>query len=355
MRKFDYSFLKENLIPAKLVTLAAGIASLRTAADIRRNDNTAVFESLQSIARIQSVKSSNAIEGIVTSDERITAIVEQNSAPLNHSEAEISGYKDVLNDIHSGWEYIEFNEETILLMHKKMYSKTQSDFGGKYKTSSNLIIEEDAAGNRRVRFKPVPADEVSAAMKQLVLAYADASSQPDIEPLLLIPCVILDFLCIHPFKDGNGRMSRLLTLLLLYKSGYDVVKYVSFEEQINKYKYQYYIDLEESSTGWHKNENDYIPFTKNFLSTLYMCYKDLNSRFSTVSGKAISKNKRIEAFVLDSLIPVSKSEVCKMLPDVSPSTVESVIGKMVREGVIRKIGTGKFVKYIANRKTNQNI
>ena len=348
MRLFDYSFLANNQVPGNLITLTSGIASLRAKADIRKEDNLKVFESLESIAKIQSVKSSNAIEGIITSDERIRAIVEQNSAPLSHSESEIAGYRDVLNEIHLGWEHIQFTEENILLMHKKMLSLAGYEYGGKYKTSDNLIIEEDSAGNRRVRFRPVPASDTPDAMRQLVLAYTDAASRSDIEPLLLIPCVILDFLCIHPFRDGNGRLSRLLTLLLLYRNGYDAIKYVSFEEQINKYKDLYYEDLKQSSTGWDSGTNDYIPFIKNFLSALYMCYKELDMRFATVNSKKISKNARIEAIVLNSLTPLSKSDICGILPDVSPSTVEAVLGKMVREGRIKKVGTGRSTRYAKN-------
>jgi len=348
MRKFDYSFLADGMIPVRLFSLASGISSLKTVSDIRRADNASLFESLRSIAKVQSVKSSNAIEGIITSDERISEIVEHNSAPQNHSEAEIAGYRDVLNDIHLGWQNMSFNEDTALLMHRKMYEHTGYEYGGKYKTDNNLITEEDSSGRRRVRFRPVPANEVPAAMEQLLLAYSDAASDSGIEPLLLIPCVILDFLCIHPFKDGNGRLSRLLTLLLLYKSGYDIVRYVSFEEQINKYKYQYYDALQRSSDGWHENSNDCIPFIENFLSTLYMCYKELNTRFSAVNGKAIPKNNRIEQTVLNSLVPVSKADICGILKDVSPSTVEAVLGKMIREGAIRKIGTGRATRYIKN-------
>jgi Fic family protein len=346
MRRFDYSFLANNIIPGNLITLTSGIASLRTMADIRKQDNLLVFNSLESIAKVQSVKSSNAIEGIVTSDERIRAIVEQNSAPLSHSESEIAGYRDVLNSIHLGWNRIEFNERNILRMHNEMMAFAGYDFGGKYKTADNLIIEEDSQGNRRVRFRPTSAAETPVAMEQLTLAFADAMSNSDIEPLLLIPCVILDFLCIHPFKDGNGRLSRLLTLLLLYKNGYDVVKYISFEEQINKYKDLYYDALKQSSDGWDNNTNDYLPFIRNFLSTLYMCYKELDLRFATVNGKKISKNARIEAAVLNSLMPLSKADICRILPDVSPSTVELVLGKLVREGQIRKIGGGPATRYV---------
>ena len=234
----------------------------------------------------------------------------------------------------------------VIIMHNEMMAFAGYDFGGKYKKADNFIIEEDSQGNRRVRFRPTSAAETPAAMEQLTLAFSDAMSRSDIEPLLLIPCVILDFLCIHPFRDSNGRLSRLLTLLLLYKNGYDVVKYISYEEQVNKYKDLYYDALKQSSYGWDNNTNDYLPFIRNFLSTLYMCYKELDTRFATVNGKKISKNARIEATVLNSLTPLSKADICRILPDVSPSTVEVVLGKLVREGQIRKVGGGPATRYV---------
>ena len=179
-----------------------------------------------------------------------------------------------------------------------MMSMTGYEYGGKYKTTDNYILEEDSQGNRRIRFRPTPAAETQAAMDQLELAYMEARNDANINQLLLIPCVILDFLCIHPFRDGNGRMSRLLSLLLLYKNGYDAGKYVSFEEQINSYKAYYYDALQQSSTGWATNENDYVPFMENFLSMLYMCYKELDKRFAVVHGKKITKKARVEATVL---------------------------------------------------------
>ena len=190
------------------------------------------------------------------------------------------------------------------------------------------------------------AAETKAAMEQLELAYLDASSNYKINQLLLIPCVILDFLCIHPFSDGNGRISRLLSLLLLYKNGFDVGKYISYEEQINKYKDLYYDALQRSSAGWETNENDYFPFIQNFLSMLYMCYKELDKRFAVVSGKKINKTARIEATVLNSLTSLSKAEICAIHPDISPSTVEAVLGKMLKEGKIKKTGASKNTKYI---------
>ena len=185
-------------------------------------------------------------------------------------------------------------------------------------------------------------------MEQLVLAYIDARDNPNINQLLLIPCVILDFLCIHPFSDGNGRMSRLLTLLLLYKAGFDAGKYISFEEQINKTKGYYYEALRKSSILWHENQNDYFYFVENFLMTLFSCYKELDKRFATVNSKKINKTSRIEANILNSVLPIYKKEISNILPDVSVTTIESVLSKMIKENKIIKIGEGRNTRYIRN-------
>lgn len=345
MRKYDYSFLDNGLLPANLINLTGAIYSLKTGAEIRKDEYKKVYTELEKIAKVQSVKSSNAIEGIITSDERISAIVNQSSKPLNHNESEIAGYRDALNEIHLHYEDIEFNENTILRLHEILMSYSGYEYGGKYKTDDNLIIEEDNEGNRKVRFKPVSARETKKSMEQLILAYMDAKNNSNINQLLLIPCVILDFLCIHPFKDANGRMSRLLSLLLLYKNGFDAGKYVSFEEQINNNKGYYYESLKQSSMLWDANENTYIPFIQSFLSTLYLCYKELDKRFNVVNSKKITKKARIEATVLNSLTAISKAEICRILPDISPTTVEAVLGKMVKDERIKMIGSGKNTKY----------
>lgn len=273
MKKFDYSFLDNGLLPANMINITGTIYSLKTGANIRKDEYEKIFTQLEKMAVVQSVKSSNTIEGIVTSDERIEEIVNQNSKPLS-------------------------------------------------------------------------AKETPEAMEQLILAYNDASNNSNINQLLLIPCFILDFLCIHPFRDSNGRMSRLLTLLLLYKNGFDVGKYVSFEEQINNSKGNYYEALKLSSINWQENKHSYIPFIENFLSTLYMCYKELDKRFSVVNSKKITKKVRIEATVLNNITPISKAEICKILLDVSATTVEAVLGTMVKEGLIQIIGSGRNTKYL---------
>ena len=346
MRRFDYSFLRNGVLPARFVNLASNITGLKFMAGVRKEHYEKVFTELEQVAKIQSVKSSNAIEGIVTSDERIAAIVNGDSAPLNHNEAEIAGYRDCLAVIHEHHGTIDFRTRDILRLHAMLMNLSGDPLGGKFKTEDNVILEVGSDGRRKVRFRPTPAEETRDAMEQLELAYLEARADADINQLLLIPCVILDFLCIHPFRDGNGRMSRLLSLLLLYKNGYDAGKYVSFEEQINRYKHFYYDALKKSSDGWEDNENDYFPFMENFLSTLYMCYKELDSRFAVTHTRRVSKRERIETTLRNSLIPVSKADLCKVLPDVSPTTVEAVLGEMMRKGEIRKLGQGRATKYI---------
>jgi Fic family protein len=348
MRRFDYSFLRNGLLPASFVNMTSSIYAFKTEAQNKKNDYPQILRSLEALAKVQSVKSSNAIEGIVTTDERIREIVNHGSAPLNHDEAEIAGYRDALNEIHRGYESIDFREMDILRLHEIMLSLTGYEFGGRYKSEDNIILETDLYGQRKVRFRPTSASETPKAMEQLTLAYMDARGDSVINQLLLIPCIILDFLCIHPFRNGNGRISRLLSLLLLYKNGFDVGKYISFEEQINQHKSYYYESLKDSSTGWNTNENNYFPFVKNFLFTLYSCYKELDTRFAVVNGKHITKKARIEATLLNSLLPMSKADLCKLLPDVSPTTIEAVLGAMVKDGRIKRIGSARASKYIRN-------
>lgn len=346
MRKFDYSFLHTGLLPARLVNLTSSIYTLKVMAGTRKDEYPKLFTELEKIAKVQSVKSSNAIEGIITSDDRINAIVNQSSAPLNHDEAEIAGYRDALNTIHTDFEHLDFREADILRLHEIMMSLTGYNFGGKYKTDDNLILEIDADGKRRIRFRPASAAETPLAMEQLELAYMEARDNANSNQLLLIPCVILDFLCIHPFRDGNGRMSRLLSLLLLYKNHFDAGKFISFEEQINNNKVYYYEALKQSSADWETNQNDYFPFIENFLSTLYMCYKELDKRFAVINSKRVTKKARIEATMLNSLTPLSKADICGILPDVSPTTVEAVLGKMLKDGRIERIGQSRSTRYI---------
>ena len=345
MRKFDYSFLKNSLLPTNLLGITNSIAELKVLEQIRKRDFQKIFTKLETIAKVQSVKGSNAIENIVTTDKRIMEIVNHSSAPLNHNEQEIAGYRDALNAIHNGFENIALDEQNILNLHSVLLSFTETG-GGNYKTSDNVILEIDRDGNRKIRFIPTKAAETQASMQQLIYAFMDANNDSGINKLLLIPCFILDFLCIHPFSDGNGRMSRLLSLLLLYKAGFDAGKYISFEEQINKNKNSYYEALKKSSENWENNKNDYLPFIENFIFTLLICYKELDKRFAVIHSKNVSKRERIEQTILNSLFPLGKREINYILPDVSETTIEIVVSQMIKQGKIKKIGTFKDAKYI---------
>lgn len=346
MHIFDYSFLKNDLLPAQLVNITSNIVELRTMSEFRQRDNDAIFRKLETIAKIESIKASNAIEGIVTTDERLRALVNMDSVPLNHTEAEIAGYRNVLNEIHTNFTAHEFRESDIQSFHAQMMRLAEPRATGAYKTDDNVIAERLPDGRRIVRFQPASAADTPELMRQLVLAYTDARDDMAVNKLLLIPCVILDFLCIHPFRDGNGRLSRLLTLLLMYRNGFSAGKYISFEGLINANKSDYYEALRESSVGWNESRPRYFPFMSNFLTTLYGCYSELDKRFASVNADKLTKKSRIEATILNSFTPLSKSDICGILPDVSPTTVEAVLGSLVRDGRVRKLGNGRGTRYL---------
>ena len=346
MRRFDYSFLRNIKVPVNFMTFTNAIYTIKNLEEEKKNIYPDIFTALQKIAIVQSVKGSNEIEGIVTTDKRIEEIVNQSSAPRNHNEQEILGYKNALNLIHSDSDKMSLNEDLILNLHKILLEKIEVSYGGSYKTEDNIIRESYKDGTSFVRWVLVSSQDTPKAMKELILAYMEARDDSLIDGLLLIPCVILDFLCIHPFRDGNGRISRLLTLFLLYKSGFDISKYISFEEQINKMKGNYYEALKRSSIGWHDNQNDYIPLIENFLYTLYLCYKELDKRFLTLGTKKVSKKKRVESAIMNSFLPISKKELQALLPDISLTTIEAVLASMLNDGKIKKIGSTKSAKYI---------
>lgn len=346
MRKYDYSFLKKD-IPGNIVGLTDIIADLKSKEEFRKLQYEETFESLRKKAVIESVKGSNAIEGIVTTDSRIRDIV-AGAAPETHDELEISGYKDALNLIHTEFENLDIEEDTIRMFHRMIEEHTNGETAGEYKKNNNFILEYNPDGTRRIRFKPVSAKETGASMEQMILAFYEARQDSEISPLLLIPCFIVDFLCIHPFNDGNGRVARLLTVLLLYSFGYDIVRYISFEGQVNKYKESYYEALEQASTSWHEEENDYVPFIINFLQILYKCFKELDESFMEISLKKAKKSERVESILLSAIVPISKQDIADKVPDISIKTIELVLSKMVKEEKITKIGSYKDARYVRN-------
>lgn len=343
MHKFNYGFLKNEYLPSSVVRYLLDIGSVSREETHRLGEYPKNFERLRLKAAVASVKASNAIEHIVTTDRRITELV-NGAMPQTHDEEEIAGYSVALNEVHTGYEKLPFSEKTIRRLHETMYSKSNRLIGGMYKAEDNLILQYDARGNASVRFRPVPAEDCQFCMNQLVLAYTDAR-QNGIPDLVLIPCVILDFLCIHPFSDGNGRVSRLLSLLLYYRAGFDIGKYISIENEILENRDYYYEALHESSKGWNENENNYVPFINFCMYILSSCYIKLNRLFLDSAGNRGSKALRIESLIEKTLVPVSKEEICRQLPDISTATVQSTLSRLLKEGKIVKTGTYRNARY----------
>ncbi|GHV93759.1 cell division protein Fic [Spirochaetia bacterium] len=348
MREFDYSVLPNGLFCNESLNLVSAVREFRGKQDLYVDTQPMVLTHLLEIAKIQSTGSSNRIEGIYTSDERLAALVAMKTTPRNRSEEEIAGYREVLTLIHENFDHIPPRPPVILQMHRDLYQFNPSVRGGTFKATDNLIAETGGNGVERIRFRPLSAFESPEALERICTALDGALSRSTYDPLLLIPMFILDFLCIHPFTDGNGRMSRLLTLLLLYRSGYLVGKYISLELIIEQTKESYYEALEASSLGWREGENDYFPFVRYFLEVLLKAYREFASRLSLSMNRELSKSERVRFLFSESLRPLSKADILTRLPGVSASTVEAALSLLVKEAYIIKTGAGKKTAYIRN-------
>ena len=309
------------------------------------NTKKDTLETLLKVAKIQSTSSSNKIEDIYTTDKRIEKIVNQKLEPKNRNEEEIAGYRDVLTLIHENYNFIDINKNTILQLHRDLYKYTGYSYGGKFKNSQNYIEEENEKGEKKIRFIPLSPVETPIAIEELCKNYNELVNNESCDLLVLIPIFILDFVSIHPFNDGNGRMSRLLTLLLLYKANYMVGKYISIEKIIEETKDSYYSALEKSSTNWHNNENDYSYFVEYYLGIILNAYKEFDSRINIVKNKKIIAYDRIIDVFKNSIIPIDKAFITNKCPDLSETTIERTLNKLLKEDKIVKISGGRYTKY----------
>ena len=305
MRSFDYKEEWKKLLTPEIVMYLTQIHEFKGEQTLFIEAKADTLSQLVDIAKIQSIEASNKIEGIYTSDERLKALVKDSTRPRTRNEREIAGYRDVLNTIHENHDYIPPKPSIILQLHRDLYKFEGMDIGGRYKTSDNIIEEQDAEGNKSVRFRPMPAWETPEAIEKLCLSYDEALNSENIDALIIIPMFVLDFLCVHPFNDGNGRISRLLTLLLLYRSGYIVGKYISIEKLIEQTKEIYYESLQLSSAGWHENKNDYEPFVKYMLGVIVAAYRDFSSRVSLLTTQGMSKPDRVKEIIRATLGPIT--------------------------------------------------
>jgi Uncharacterized conserved protein len=311
MREFNYNVLPDELFCSDIMNLVSAIHEYKGKQELFVEAKPDILNAMLEIAKIQSTGASNRIEGIYTSDERLDAIVRDKSEPRNRSESEIAGYREILQLIHENYDYMAPRVNVILQLHRDLYQFSPSAVGGKFKNSDNIIAETDSEGNNRVRFQPLSAFETPDAIERLTNTFVAAINAEKHDPLLLIPMFILDFLCIHPFNDGNGRMSRLITLLLLYRSGYIVGKYISLEMIIEKTKETYYDMLQSSSQLWHESKNSNLPFVKYYLEVILRAYKEFSSRVEHLQNRNLSKPERIKLLFDNTLKKLSKRDLAE--------------------------------------------
>lgn len=349
MRIYDYENKWQDLLKPDIVSLLTTIHEYRGKETLYMEAKRDVLVQLMETAKIQSTDASNKIEGIYTSDERLRKIVLDKTAPKSRNEREIAGYRDVLTTIHESYDYIPIKASSILQLHRDLYKFSGSSIGGHYKVSDNEIAEIDGDGNKIIRFQPVAAWETSESIDKLCEAYNRIVNRSDVDPLLIIPMFILDFLCVHPFSDGNGRMSRLFTLLLLYRCEYHVGKYISIEKIINDSKETYYEVLQESSAGWHEGNNTYLPFVRYMLGTVVAAYREFSSRVSLFSARGLSKPEIIREVIKENIGKITKAEILAKCPEISHTTVQRTLKELQENGEIIKIGGGRYTSYIWNR------
>ena len=344
MRVFNYSTIKDQKWDSEILGLIAAIYKEAGKQELYLKQRPEELEKLVEIAKVQSTKASNAIEGIVTTNTRIRQLVEEKTTPRNRDEQEIAGYRDVLNLIHESFDVIPITQNYILQLHKILYSHMNNPMAGRTKNVQNYISATYPDGHVKILFTPLPPFETPEALDRICAEYNRVIGNMEVEPLIAIPVFIHDFLCIHPFNDGNGRMSRLLTTLLLYRSGFFVGKYISLEAKIVKNKDLYYDALGQAQIGWHEGNEDAVPFIKYLLGTILAAYKDFEDRFALVETKlpAIETVRRAS---MNKIGRFTKRDIRELCPALSVSSIEGALRKLVASGELKREGSGKNTCY----------
>lgn len=344
MRTFNYSLIKDNKWDSEMLGLIAAIYKEAGKQEMYLKQRPEELEKLVEIAKIQSTEASNAIEGIVTTNLRIRQLVKEKTTPKNRNEQEIAGYRDVLSIIHESFDAIPITQNYILQLHKILYNHMNNPVAGRTKTVQNYISATYPDGHTETLFTPLAPYETPAALDRLCEEYNRVIGNMEVEPLIVIPVFIHDFLCIHPFNDGNGRMSRLLTTLLLYRNGFFVGKYVSLEAKIARNKDLYYDALSASQDGWHEGTDDPVPFIKYLLGTILAAYKDFSDRFSLVETKR-SALETVKLATENKIGRFTKQDIRELCPALSISSVEGALRKLVESGKLKREGSGKNTCY----------
>ena len=345
MRLFNYSAIKDQKWDSDILGYIAAIYKEAGKQELYLKQRPDELEKLVEIAKIQSTEASNAIEGIVTTNTRIKQLVEEKTTPRNRDEQEIAGYRDVLSIIHESFDAIPISRNYILQLHKIMYSHMNNPMAGQTKNVQNYISATYPDGHSEILFTPLAPYETSEALDKICEEYNKVIGNNEVEPLIAIPVFIHDFLCIHPFNDGNGRMSRLLTTLLLYRNGFYIGKYISLEAKIAKNKDLYYDALNRSQHGWHEGSEDTVPFIKYLLSIVLAAYKDFEDRFAIVEEKLPAIDV-VRKATQNKIGRFTKQDIRELCPSLSLSSVEGALRKLVAAGELKREGSGKTTCYI---------
>ena len=348
MRDFNYSAIREQKWDATILGLIAAIYKEAGKQELYLKQRPEELEKLVEIAKVQSTEASNAIEGIVTTNTRIRQLVEEKTTPRNRDEQEIAGYRDVLNIIHENFDVIPITQNYILQLHKILYNHMNNPMAGRTKNVQNYISATYPDGHTETLFTPLAPFETPTALDKICEEYNRVIGNLEAEPLIVIPIFIHDFLCIHPFNDGNGRMSRLLTTLLLYRSGFYVGKYISLEAKIAKNKDLYYDALQQSQVGWHEGTEDPLPFIKYLLGTILSAYKDFEDRFALVE-KRLSALEMVRQATRNKIGRFTKQDIRELCPSLSVSSIEGALRKLVASGELKREGKGKAIRYLRMR------
>lgn len=345
MKVFDYTQYKDYRWDSEIVNLLVKIHEHKGKQELYLKRKPAVLDKLIEIAKVQSVEDSNKIEGIITTTSRIKELMSQKTTPKNRDEEEILGYRDVLATIHDSYEYIPINSNYILQLHRDLYKYSEKGIGGRFKNTQNSIIEKYADGSVVEKFKPLSPYETPSAIESICNELNRALDENVVDSLLLIPIFIHDFLCIHPFNDGNGRMSRLLTTLLLYRQGYVIGKYISLESKIEKNKEGYYLSLEKSGIEWHENNEDVTYFIKYLLRMILASYIDFEDRVEYVDEKRPTI-ELVKNAVNSKIGKFTKSDIMELVPSVGKATIENTLKQLVEEKYIERHGKGRATFYV---------
>ena len=344
MRDFNYSAISKKAWDSELLGYIAAIYKEAGKQELYLKQRPEELEKLVEIAKIQSTEASNAIEGIVTTNTRIKQLVEEKTTPRNRDEQEIAGYRDVLGIIHESFDAIPITQNYILQLHKILYSHMNNPAAGKTKIVQNYISATYPDGHVENLFTPLAPYETPKALDRLCEEYNRVIGNAELEPLIAIPVFIHDFLCIHPFNDGNGRMSRLLTTLLLYRSGFYVGKYISLEAKIAQHKDLYYDALYAAQQGWHEGKDDPVPFIKYLLGTIIAAYRDFEDRVALVETKR-SALETVRLASMNKIGKFNKQDIRELCPSLSISSVEGALRKLVESGELKREGIGKSTFY----------